>query len=87
MKIFFGILLYFLIGTIVAGVRLFIYNVDLTEFTDFTNTDCDDDQIATMFIIPGWPLYLLLKCALIIPKGIVFLIRKYVQKGDINDQG
>lgn len=85
MKIFFGVLLYLLIGTIVAGARLFIYNVDLTEFSKFDNSDSDDDQIATMFIIPGWPLYLLLKCALIIPKGIVFLIRKYVQKGDIDD--
>lgn len=87
MKIFFIVLLYFLIGTIVAGVRLFIYNVDLTEFPIFNNGDSADDQIATMSIIPGWPLYLLLKCALIIPKGIVFLIRKYVQKGDIDDQG
>lgn len=87
MKIFFGVLLYLLIGTIVAGVRLFIYNVDLTEFSSFDNSDSEDDQIATMFIIPGWPLYLLIKVALIIPKGIVFLIRKYVQKGDIDDQG
>ena len=84
MKIFFGILLYFLIGTIVAGVRLFIYNVDLTDFSNFNNDDCDDDQIATMLIIPGWPLYLLLKCALIIPKVVVFIIQKFV-KGVTND--
>ncbi len=86
MKIFFGVLLYFLIGTIVAGVRLFIYNVDLTEFSAFDNGDSEDDQIATMSIIPGWPLYLLLKCALIIPKAIVLIIKKFM-KGETNDQG
>lgn len=86
MKIFFGVLLYFLIGTIVAGVRLFIYNVDLTEFSSFNNDDCADDQIATMLIIVGWPIYSLLKVALIIPKAIVFIIKKFV-KGETNDQG
>lgn len=84
MKIFFGVLLYFLIGTIIAGVRLFIYNVDLTEFSSFDNGDSEDDQLATMFIIVGWPIYLFLKCALIIPKVIVFIIKKFV-KGETND--
>ena len=82
MKTLLFILLYFLTGTIIAAIRLYVYNVDLENFADLSSYDDDDEQLYTMFIILGWPIYVLMKCALYGPKLVVKLIRLLNKKED-----
>lgn len=82
MKIFFGVLLYLLVGFIITSIRLCIYNIDLDDFTNLSSYENDDEQFITVFVLIGWPIYILLKLALMLPKTIAILLRKYIKKGD-----
>lgn len=82
MNAFFVILLYLLVGFIITSIRLCVYNIDLDDFTNLVSYENDDEQFITVVVLIGWPIYILLKLALMLPKTIAILLQKYIKKGD-----